>query len=73
MEKDIGKRIRTISGCDGSRIGIGIGGPVARVDVGRKGGRLRFSGKNVGIGVQTPCYELEVRSDGAVGVGQKVK
>jgi len=57
----------TIAGDGG--IGIGINnGPAARLDVGRKKGTLRFSGRNIGIGVQTPCCRLEVRTDGAVGV-----
>jgi hypothetical protein len=71
MADVVRKHILTIRGCDGSRIGVGIGGPVARLDIGRKGHGLRFSGKNVGIGVwNTPTARLEVRSDGA-GVGRK--
>jgi len=68
MSHDVHERSVTIAGDGGQRIGIGTGGPAARLDVGRRRGTLRFSGRNVGIGIRTPCCRLEVRSDGAVGV-----
>jgi len=73
MAGDVRERSVTIAGDGAQRIGIGTGGPAARLDVGRRRGTLRFSGRNVGIGVQTPCCRLEVRIDGAVGVGQKAE
>ncbi|MBN2188143.1 MAG: hypothetical protein JW699_01715 [Chitinispirillaceae bacterium] len=71
MPYDFHDGVLSIEGENGPRIGIGIGGPTVKIYVGEAG--ASYTSDMVGINNNSPCCRLEVRSDGAVGVGRENK
>jgi hypothetical protein len=57
----------SIEGDNGQRIGIKTDAPSVEVFIGE--GAASVADDTAGIGIGTPGCRLEVRSDGAVGVG----
>jgi hypothetical protein len=60
----------SIEGNDGQRIGVRTDYPIVRIYIGNSG--VSYTSDSVGLGNNTPSCRLEVRSDGAVGVGNQV-